>query len=151
VNDLLKNCKVNYINLCGYTTILQAAAIMSKSRLVLGVDTGLSHIACAVGTANVVLMASFIVGVFFPYTALTSAIYLPTTCMNCESRCNFDETICLQRIRPSSVEYVIDYTLKNELKKPRVFLENECVDVSPTQYQKLDSSNFTDYVEIINL
>ena len=149
--DSLKNCRAKYINLCGQTTILQAAAIISKSKLVLGVDTGLLHIACAVNTPNIALMTCYHFGIFFPYSKYTSAIYLPTVCMNCDNKCKYNEAICLQRIRPSTVKYVIDYTLNNELNRTRAFIEPASVNVAPAEYKSIDNSIFSEYVEVINM
>ena len=43
------------INLCGRTTLLQAAAVMDKMTLFLGNDSGLGHIAAAVGVPSFTL------------------------------------------------------------------------------------------------
>jgi ADP-heptose:LPS heptosyltransferase len=44
------------INLSGKTTLRQCAAILRRCRLAVGAETGLAHIACAVGTPNVILL-----------------------------------------------------------------------------------------------
>lgn len=43
------------LNLCGQTTLLQAAAVMERMTLFLGNDSGLGHIAAAVGTPSFTL------------------------------------------------------------------------------------------------
>ena len=43
------------VNLCGQTTLLQAAAVMEKMTLFLGNDSGLGHIAAAVNTPSFTL------------------------------------------------------------------------------------------------
>ena len=52
---LARHATLPCVNLCGQTTLLQAAAMMEKMTLFIGNDSGLGHIASAVGTASITL------------------------------------------------------------------------------------------------
>jgi ADP-heptose:LPS heptosyltransferase len=51
----LQRCGLKPINLCGQTSIGTLAAMLSECRLLICNDTGISHVAAAVGTASVVI------------------------------------------------------------------------------------------------
>jgi len=59
----------NFINLCGQTSLLQAAEIIRRARLFVGVDSGPGHLANAVGTPGVILLGQ--VGPFKKYNPYT--------------------------------------------------------------------------------
>jgi ADP-heptose:LPS heptosyltransferase len=44
------------VNLCGRTTVRQSTALINRCRLAVGADTGLAHLACAVGTPNAIVL-----------------------------------------------------------------------------------------------
>ena len=73
------------INLTGRTSLLQAAALIDGSRLVIGVDTGLSHMGIAFGRPSLLLFGSTC-----PYlkTGRDTArvLYHPRPCSPCKRR-----------------------------------------------------------------
>ena len=73
------------INLAGTTSLLQAAALIEGSRLVIGVDTGLSHMGIAFGRPSLLLFGSTC-----PYlkTGRDNArvLYHPRPCSPCKRR-----------------------------------------------------------------
>jgi ADP-heptose:LPS heptosyltransferase len=65
------------LNLCGRVTLRQCAALLRRSVLGLGAETGLAHMACAVGTPNVVVLGGGHFARFMPYSPLTTCAVLP--------------------------------------------------------------------------
>jgi len=86
------------VNVVGQTRLRQAAALIERAALLVGVDTGLSHIGTALGTPSVLLFGSTL-----PYTDTTRhnavVIHHPMTCSPCRRSptCHGDFT-CMRRI-----------------------------------------------------
>jgi heptosyltransferase III len=53
-----KGLKIPYVNLAGKTSLLQAAAILTRAHLFVGSDSGLGHVASAVGTPTLTLFSN---------------------------------------------------------------------------------------------
>jgi heptosyltransferase-1 len=91
------------VNLTGETTLRQAAALIAQARLVIGVDTGLTHMGIAMNRPTLCLFGST-----RPYLDTThenaAVIYHPRTCSPCKRKptCNgaFD---CMRDIKVSEV------------------------------------------------
>ena len=121
----LKGIDAKYVNLSGKTTLRQCAAIIKLCALALGAETGLAHMACAVGTPNVIMLGGGHFGRFMPYSPLTTAVILPLDCYGCNWRCKYGRGICVQEIAPEVVEKAVEDTLKHKAGKPRVFVQTE--------------------------
>ncbi len=119
LNDL--RCKT--INLCGKTTLRQTAALFKRCRLALGAETGLAHIACAVGLPNIILLGGGHFGRFMPYSPLTSAVIVPLDCFGCDWKCKYKETYCVSKIMPDVLAYAIKQTLQKLVARPRIFIQ----------------------------
>jgi len=119
----LRAWKGKGLNLCGRTTLGQAAALLAHCRFVIGPDSGLSHLACAVGCQHVVIMGGGDFGRFFPYSSRTAIVCLPLDCYDCQWRCRFPEPYCLRQISSQVVEEAMRQTLARESSKPRVFMQ----------------------------
>lgn len=93
----------NVINLTGQTTLGQCVAIIKGASLLIGVDTGLTHMGAAFDTPTVALF-----GATCPYLYTsgqkTSVIYNPMTCSPCRRRpvCGGDFT-CMKSIETARV------------------------------------------------
>ena len=110
-------------NWSGITTLGQSAAIMSRCRLALGTETGLAHIACAVGTPNVVLLGGGHFGRFMPYSPLTSIACLPLECYNCNWTCPYATPHCITGIDLRVLKRAVLDTLAGPGEKPRLFAQ----------------------------
>ena len=55
VEELIRQCRVPAVNLAGQTTLAELAAVLSQSRLHIGVDSAAPHIAAAVGVPTVTI------------------------------------------------------------------------------------------------
>jgi len=102
--------KFKVFNLSGKTTLHQAAAIIKKSHLVIGNDSGLMHIAVAVGTPSISIYGPINEKVYGPYTdhkIKHLVVYTDLQCRPCYDRfrmpeCKNDHQ-CLKQIHPNQV------------------------------------------------
>ncbi len=80
-----KHAGADLINLAGATSLLQAAALIESSQVVIGVDTGLSHMGIAFGRPSLLLFGST-----RPYLdtgrANARVLYHPLPCSPCKRR-----------------------------------------------------------------
>lgn len=113
------------VNLSGKTTLRQSAALLKKCRLAVGAETGLAHMACAVGVPNVVVVGGGHFGLFIPYSPLTSVAALPLDCYWCDWLCKYEYSHCVVDVAPEVVEIAVRETLRVRSEKPRVFLQSE--------------------------
>ncbi len=114
---------VRTINLSGKTTLRQTAAILKRCRLAVGAETGLAHMACAVGAPNIILLGGGHFGRFMPYSPLTSIVCLPLECYNCNWQCKYDRVHCIKDINPEVIAEAVRQTLEKKSEKPRVFVQ----------------------------
>lgn len=121
----LADIGVRSVNLSGKTTLRQSAALLRKCRLAVGAETGLAHMACAVGVPNVVVMGGGHFGLFMPYSPLTSVAALPLDCYWCGWTCSYEYSHCVVDVAPEVVEFAVRETLRLRSEKPRVFLQSE--------------------------
>ena len=109
-------------NLCGRTSLFQAAALLSGVRLAAGCDTSLAHLACSVGTANVVVVGGGHFGRFFPYSPTTTVVCNPLDCFGCNWNCRYSRTHCIKDIDPELVLRAIEDRLERPRgNRPRIF------------------------------
>lgn len=116
----LKIPGVRVINLCGSLTLRQSAEVIRRCRCAVGADTGLSHIACAVGTPHVVILWGGHFGRFFPYSPLTTVVCLPLECYGCNWQCPHQRWHCVKDIDPRIIEIAVSKTLVRRLDMPLV-------------------------------
>ncbi|HEX3698404.1 MAG TPA: glycosyltransferase family 9 protein [Polyangia bacterium] len=109
-------------NLSGQTTLRQSAAILRRCRVAVGGETGLGHLACAVGTSNVIVLGGGYHGRFLPYAPQTSVVSLPLDCYGCRWSCRYATVHCVQDISPAVVTAAIRATLARSSPLPRVFV-----------------------------
>jgi ADP-heptose:LPS heptosyltransferase/predicted O-methyltransferase YrrM len=126
INDInLKETGFNFINLSGKTSIRQAASIIRRCLIAVGAETGLAHIACSVGTPNVILLGGGHFGRFMPYSNLTSIVTLPLDCFGCDWKCKYKNPYCVNQINHTLLTQAIQDTIKNPGEKPRVYVQKE--------------------------
>ncbi len=119
----VRGVKGRYLNLCGLNGLRETAALISFARLVLSVDTCIPHLAAAVGTKQVVLLGGGHFGRFFPYAATTSVVCMPLSCFRCNWYCEYDSTLCVQKLSPRVVVDAVLATIATDSDKPRVFTQ----------------------------
>ncbi len=115
------------IDLSGKTSIGQAAAIIKRCRLVVGAETGLAHVACAVETPNVIVLGGGHFGRFMPYSPHTTAVIAPLKCYECDWRCHYGTARCVNTIKPEVLAYALKQALENTTQrhKPTVVMQRD--------------------------
>jgi ADP-heptose:LPS heptosyltransferase len=103
--SLLNNDK-RLISIVGKTTLYQLAAIISKSQLFIGHDSGPMHIACAVKTKVVALFGPGVVELWSPWQKESIVIQSQVPCRGCNKIGHFyncKENICMSEITVNQV------------------------------------------------
>jgi len=114
-------------DLFGKTTLGQAAALMSKCRLAAGAETGLAHMACAVGVPNAVLLGGGHFGRFMPWSPLTAVACLPLDCYACDWHCRCEQVYCVRSLAPMVFEAACRAALAGPADpagRPRIFMQS---------------------------
>jgi len=121
----LEQCGARGTNLSGQTSLLQSAAILKHCRIAVGAETGLAHIACAVGCQNVIVLGGGHFGRFMPYSPLTSVAALPLECFGCNWSCSYRHAHCTKDLSPNTLEEAIVQTLLSKSYVPRIFMQSQ--------------------------
>lgn len=115
---------ISALNLSGKLSLRQSAAIISRCRLAIGAETGLAHIACAVGTPNVILLGGGHFGRFMPYSKLTTIACLPLECYGCNWNCRYERAYCVKDVAPIVLKEAIEQTLSRKSEHMRCFAQD---------------------------
>jgi ADP-heptose:LPS heptosyltransferase len=114
---------VRCYDLSGKLTLGESAAILKAVALGVGSETGLAHIASAVGTPHVVLLGGGHAGRFMPHSVLTSAVCLPLACFGCNWKCGYSRPHCIRDVHPAVLRRAIEDALHSVSEKPRLYLQ----------------------------
>lgn len=97
------------INLCGNSTIVQSAAIIKRSDLYIGLDSGLTHIAAALNTPSIALIGGGAQNIYYPYllTNNTKYLYYNMSCFGCGWFCTKETNFCIRKISETDVTRTI--------------------------------------------
>jgi len=112
--QILKQCDAPLQNLCGQTTLVELAGLLSQSRLTISNDTGTVFLSSAVGTLSVCILGGGHFGRFVPYPDLPGQTnHLKTVshkmpCYGCNWECIFpiikgEPTPCISKISVGAV------------------------------------------------
>lgn len=106
-------------NICGRTKLSELAEILALARLYIGNETGVLHMASAIGISTICLLGGGHYGRFFPYPgwkkgAENTAMIHKMDCFNCNWKCRYKirenkAVPCVQNIK---VEEVYNQTIK---------------------------------------
>ncbi|MBW2045868.1 MAG: glycosyltransferase family 9 protein [Deltaproteobacteria bacterium] len=108
--DFIKNRIGNgsVINLCGKTSLLQAAFILRHMGLVISNNTGPMHMAALGGVKVIGIFSSAeLNGKWFPYGQSSRVVMKNIDCGGCYYRCSNDKH-CIKSIKPDSVNRLIE-------------------------------------------
>jgi ADP-heptose:LPS heptosyltransferase/predicted O-methyltransferase YrrM len=119
----LKDINCRFVDMTGKTTIKQAAAILSRCTIALGAETGLAHIASAIGTPHVILLGGGHFGRFMPSTVTTTVVSLPLECFGCNWQCSYGSYPCVSGVSPEVIAAALTRTLSNPGQGPRLILQ----------------------------
>ena len=91
--QILKQCDAPLQNLCGQTTLVELAGLLSQSRLTISNDTGVVYLSSAVGTKSVCIVGGGHFGRFVPYPDLPGQtnnlkeVFHKMPCYGCNWKC----------------------------------------------------------------
>lgn len=101
---LIEGLDATAINLCGETTLVEAVDMLSSVQVAVTNDSGLMHVAAAVGTPVVAIYGSSSPVFTPPLTARREIVYRNLQCSPCFKRsCPLGHTHCLEQIDPGEV------------------------------------------------
>ncbi len=141
--DICKNAKFKYLNLCGKLTLIESASLVYHSKFSIGTETSFSHIACAVDKPNITILGGGHFGRFLPYHELTSLVYLPLECFHCNWKCKFDSPYCITEIDPEIVTNAINDVINGDYGKiyQQLYSGIDKVKID----RNIELNNFSDY------
>lgn len=119
--EAMEGLPATCLNLCGKTTLPQAAAILSRSRLAMGAESGLAHLAWAVGTPHAVVLGGGHFGRFMPKSPLTTSACLPMDCYGCNWDCRFNRPHCIQDLPPLVLSQAMIAAWDGPSEAPRIY------------------------------
>ncbi|HVT81897.1 MAG TPA: glycosyltransferase [Phycisphaerae bacterium] len=142
--ELLADYPGRCINFCGRTTLLQTAALLKRSRLAVGAETGAVHLACAVGTPNVAIVGGGHFARFVPWSALMTTVCLPLACFRCDWQCKYSRHHCIADITAESIATGIGEAASRTSAKPRIIVQPVDASSPPTA----DIAAFIDVTQV---
>ncbi|MGH7509636.1 MAG: lipopolysaccharide heptosyltransferase II [Gemmatimonadales bacterium] len=106
--ELLDPTSNRVVSAAGIFGLQSTGALLQRARLVVSGDTGIMHMATAVGTPVVALFGPTVEAFgFFPYTRLAKVLELPLPCRPCTTqggpRCPLGHHRCMADIQPDVV------------------------------------------------
>ncbi|WP_045218187.1 lipopolysaccharide heptosyltransferase II [Desulfonatronum thioautotrophicum] len=106
------------LNLAGRTSLAQAVDLISQARAVVSNDSGLMHVAAALGRPLVAIFGSSDPGFTPPLSPASRIVTLGLTCSPCFQRtCPQHHLDCLRRIEPELVLQKLAELLPNQLSE----------------------------------
>jgi len=139
-----ESLRSRWLNLCGLCAIRESAELMRRCRLVLGVETGLAQVACAVGAPHVLLQSGAYFGRFLPASAQSSLVILPLTCYFCLARCPYEQAWCLTQIPAYLFRRAIYDALAGPAAKARIYLPQPAPKIPSSDTTPVPESHWQD-------
>ena len=117
----------NVIDLCGKTSLTDAAAVIGAAKAFVGLDSGLTHVAAAIGAPTVCVAQNSNLGYFVPYPSWLGYEHLRVvhnreyeTCAGCLMVCSREPitrtfrrgALCLRTLPAAPVAAALDATLR---------------------------------------
>ncbi len=98
--------------------VLEVAGLLRSIDLLVGLDSGLSHLGARLGVPTIVILGGGHFTRYFPYGS-ASTCYARQDCYECNWRCSRDQVYCLTEITVGSVRSEIDRRLLQKLQEVR--------------------------------
>jgi len=122
-DELLRQAGGQGWNLCQGQPLLLTAALLRRTRLAVGVESGLAQLAAAAGVPHVVAQGGAFFGRFLLTSPLTSVAALPLDCYGCAQACRFPRHHCLADLDPAVVAGAVRAALAGPSPRPRLHVQ----------------------------
>ena len=99
--DIISESNKKIINSAGILKIFEVPLVISKSRLFIGNDSGLTHIALKLDVSVIAIIGGGNYGKFFPFGEENPDVvyhYDKMDCFGCEWKCIYNERLCLTNV-----------------------------------------------------
>jgi len=114
--ELFLNSKYPVVNLCGQTNIFELASLIKKSKLVIGNDSAVLHIASYLDIPTVAIFGPTDDKRYGPWSSRNAVVKKEIFCRPCrKAQCVFGNLNCLKIVRPVDVLSKIGAVLKGSL------------------------------------
>ncbi|WLT33239.1 glycosyltransferase family 9 protein [Geothrix sp. PMB-07] len=110
-----------HVDLTGQSSLRETAALLAHCRMAVGADTGLAHLACALGVPQAIVLGGGHFGRFLPYSPLTAVACLPLACFGCNWQCPYERVHCVKDVPPGVLEAAIEAVWSGAADEPRCF------------------------------
>ncbi|MFQ3675667.1 MAG: lipopolysaccharide heptosyltransferase II [Endomicrobiia bacterium] len=110
VENIILGIVCPYINLVGETDLRDIVGVLEQSKLVIGNDSGIIHIAAALNKPVLAIFGATNPKWYYPYNDNSRFIYKKYKCSPCDIKTNCKDYKCMKNI---SVDEVFDFFKKN--------------------------------------
>jgi ADP-heptose:LPS heptosyltransferase len=138
--------------------VAMTAAVIANAHIYLGNDTGLSHLASAVGVAGVTVYGGGTWPSFAPWAPGSTGVVQPLPCFGCGWDCAFGRPLCLDYISTADVVGAVERTLKHPRAPHQVAVANHCSDAesavigaASSTYRRAEEDRHRRYDVIVQL
>jgi heptosyltransferase-2 len=116
-DDIVRLSAGACVNLCGRTSLDQAIDVLASARLAVANDSGLMHVAAAVGTPLLAIYGSSTPAHTPPMSPLAQVLKIDIECSPCfERTCPLGHFNCMMQLKP---ERVLEHVLRVESEPQR--------------------------------
>jgi heptosyltransferase-2 len=115
--QITAGCSADVVNLCGRTALEDVIDLLSLAKVAVSNDSGLMHVAAAVGCNIVAIYGSTTPEYTPPLTRKARILYENLDCSPCFKRqCPLGHTLCLNNIEIEQVMHVVTQFIRTEAK-----------------------------------
>jgi heptosyltransferase-3 len=120
IEEVSRNWAGKYVNTSGLLSPRESAAVIRRSDLFIGVDSGPMHLAASVGALCVsISAANKRPGIWFPFGTSHEVIYHETSCCGCNLEiCTVEKNRCIASISPDEVVAAVVRAAERKTRKP---------------------------------
>lgn len=123
--EQLKGLPGESVNLAGELPLRVSLALLERSRLAVGAESGLAQACVALGIPHAVVIGGGHFGRFLPYSPLTSLAANPVTCYLCNWQCPHPRPYCITDLPPEVLAAAVSSAFSGSGARPKLFVASE--------------------------